>query len=76
MSVELLALGRNVDPKTSFSTDGAGTLDLETKLVCWLGWRWKVDVFSGNVGRTIVPQREEVDVLGGLLHWRGHCSGD
>jgi hypothetical protein len=44
------------------STDGAGSLNNETKKVTFIRWRRKIDVPSGYIGRTVVLQGEEIDL--------------
>jgi len=69
LATELLAFGRNVHPETTLSADGARSLDLKPDLVVGLSDCWKVDVVAYHVWRAIVPEWEEVDILGVLLHW-------
>ena len=75
LAIELLALGRDIHPETSLPADGARALNLEPDLVMRAGARRKVDVVTRNVRRAIVPQRQEVDVLGTLLHGGSHACG-
>lgn len=62
-SVELLALGGDVAPQATLPADGAGTLDLETDLVCWRSRRWKVEVLARHIRRAIILDGEQVDSL-------------
>lgn len=71
LTTELLAFGRNIYPETTLSANGARSLDLESDLVVRLGDCWQVDVVACHVWRAIISEREEIDILGSLLH-RSH----
>lgn len=44
VTVERLSGSRYIDPEASLSANGACALDLETKDIGGICWRWQVDV--------------------------------
>ena len=74
LPAELLAFGGNVHPKTTLSTDGACTLDLEPDLVVWVRAGRKIDVFSSDVRSPVILQWDQIDILCLLLNRRSHAG--
>lgn len=62
MTIKGLALLGDVHPETSLATNGAGSLNDEPQHISRIGGRRKVDVPSGNIGRAVIFQWEQIDL--------------
>lgn len=60
--VKGLILAGYVDPKTALSTYRTGAFDNKSEYVIGLGWRWEIDVCTGDIWGSAVGQWQEVDI--------------
>lgn len=71
---EFLAGLWNIDPETPMATYGRGSFDEEADGNGLGGCRLQVDVASWHIGRAVVSQGEQVDLIG-LNGWGRHGAG-
>jgi len=65
-ALEIVALGRDIDPKTALPAYRAATLDLEAKDISSVFWgRRQIDVGARNIRGAGISQWQQVDCLRG-----------
>lgn len=64
VSVEVLALLRDVDPQAAMTTDARSALDCKANNEGIMGLGSNVDILASNIRRAVVVEGQQIDLVG------------